>query len=83
MQKMTKCGGLTFSHPLNDGKPVLDHSWPFASQKADQERDPAVFYNNGKMIMYVAEGNQFGVYQSANGLTWTKADEKAPIYLPY
>lgn len=69
-------GGLTFSHPLNDGKPVLDHSWPFASQKADQERDPAVFYNNGKMIMYVAEGNQFGVYQSANGLTWTKADEK-------
>lgn len=69
-------GGLTFSHPLNDGKPVLDHSRSFASQKADQERDPAVFYNNGKMIMYVAEGNQFGVYQSANGLTWTKADEK-------
>ncbi|MDD6407126.1 MAG: GH32 C-terminal domain-containing protein [Lactobacillus equicursoris] len=69
-------GGLTFSHPLNGGKPVLDHSWSFASQKADQERDPAVFYDHGKLIMYVAEGNQFGVYQSADGLHWTKADAK-------
>lgn len=67
-------GGVTFSHPLNDGKPVLDHSWDIASQKADQERDAGVFYYKGKLIMYAAEGDVLGAYQSTDGVKWTRAD---------
>lgn len=66
--------GKTFNHPLNNASPVLDHSWSIASHDRDNERDSAVFYWRGKMLMYVAEGNQLGVYQSKDGVHWTKAD---------
>lgn len=66
--------GETFLHPLNSGNPVLDHSWDFASKKADQERDPGVFFYKDKMIMYCAEGDVLGAYQSTDGIKWIKAD---------
>lgn len=67
--------GSTFSHPLNNGSPVLAYNQTGASGKSDQERDSFVTYDpNGKMIMYCAEGNQLGVYKSDNGINWTKAD---------
>lgn len=68
--------GKTFSHVLNDAKPVIDHSWNWMSQNHTDERDPAVVYWHGKLLMYVAEGDAIGVYQSKNGLTWQKADKK-------
>ncbi|NVY96936.1 glycoside hydrolase family 32 protein [Lactobacillus sp. DCY120] len=66
--------GKTFTHPLNNGAPVLDHSWTWASPNHSDERDPGVFYWNKKLIMYVAEGSQLGVYQSQDGLKWSKAE---------
>lgn len=66
--------GKTFSHVLNNSAPVLDHSWDFTSQNKIDERDPAVMYWNGKLLMYVAEGNEIGVYKSDNGVDWKKAD---------
>ncbi|WEV39984.1 SLAP domain-containing protein [Lactobacillus sp. ESL0681] len=70
--------GKTFSHPLNDKKPILDHSWPGVSIDPFDERDPAVFYWQDKLIMYTAEGSNIGVYQSTDGLKWTmaKANQK-------
>lgn len=38
------------------------------------ERDPSVVYWHGKMLMYVAEGNEIGVYQSHDGIHCSKAD---------
>ncbi len=67
--------GKTFKHVLNDVKPVIDHSWDWTASNHSDERDPAVFYWHGKMLMYVAEGNEIGVYQSTDGLNWKKADE--------
>ena len=69
-------GGKTFSHVLNNASPVIDHSWGWTSQNRVDERDPAVVYWHGKMLMYVAEGNEIGVYQSKDGIKWTKADPK-------
>lgn len=66
--------GTTFKHVLNEGSPVLDHSWDFASKDKDNERDAGVFYYNNKMIMYAAEGDKFGAYQSIDGIHWTTAD---------
>ena len=66
--------GNTFSHPLNNGHPILRYNQSGASGKADQERDSFVTYNNGKLLMYCAEGNQLGVYTSQDGTNWTKAD---------
>lgn len=66
--------GKTFKHVLNEGNPVLDHSWDIASKDPGQERDAGVFYYNGKMIMYAAEGDKLGAYQSHDGITWTTAD---------
>lgn len=66
-------GGKTFTKPLNNGKPIADVS--NASNKNDF-RDPYVFTNNGRLIMYVAEGDEIGVYKSNDGSSWTKADSK-------
>ncbi|KXT76975.1 glycoside hydrolase family 32 protein [Streptococcus sp. DD12] len=63
--------GRTFTQPLNDGKPVADVS--NANNKTDF-RDPAVYYWQNKMLMYVAEGSEIGVYQSTDGVTWSLAD---------
>lgn len=59
--------GKTFSHILNGASPVIDHSWNFTSHNRVDERDPAVVYWHGKMLMYVAEGDEIGVYQSHVG----------------
>lgn len=67
--------GKTFSHILNNAQPVIDHSWKWTSQNHTDERDPGVVYWHGKLLMYVAEGDVIGVYQSKNGLTWQKADK--------
>lgn len=67
--------GRTFSHVLNDAKPVLDHSWSIASHDRNNERDAAVVYWHGKMLMYTAEGDKLGVYQSSDGIHWDKADK--------
>ncbi len=66
--------GKTFSHVLNNASPVIDHSWGWTSQNRVDERDPAVVYWHGKMLMYVAEGSEIGVYQSKDGINWSKAD---------
>ncbi|MDT9623126.1 glycoside hydrolase family 32 protein [Lactobacillus gasseri] len=66
--------GRTFSHVLNNSAPVIGHSWNFTSQNKVDERDPAVVYWHGKMLMYTAEGSEFGVYQSHDGIHWSKAD---------
>lgn len=64
-------GGKTFTNPLNDGKPVADVS--NASNKNDF-RDPYIFTYNGKYVMYVAEGDEIGVYNSTDGVSWKRAD---------
>lgn len=66
--------GKTFAHPLNDKKIILDHYWPWTSINRSDERDPAVFYWHNKLIMYVAEGDNIGVYQSDDGLNWSNAN---------
>ncbi len=66
--------GKTFSHVLNNASPVIDHSWGWTSQNRVDERDPAVVYWHGKMLMYVVEGSEIGVYQSKDGINWSKAD---------
>ncbi|MFC3931791.1 GH32 C-terminal domain-containing protein [Streptococcus dentapri] len=69
--------GKNFNHVLNDGKPVADinDSDTVAGRHSDF-RDPNVFYWKGKMMMYVAEGSEIGVYQSKDGLSWSKADQE-------
>lgn len=66
--------GRTFSHVLNNGNPVLPYNASFASNDKDNERDAYVCYWNGKMLMYCAEGDKIGVYQSKDGVNWSKAD---------
>ena len=66
--------GMTFTHALNDGAPVLAYNQAGASNDPNQERDADVIYWNGKMLMYTAEGDKLGVYQSTDGIHWTKAD---------
>ncbi|WEV43476.1 SLAP domain-containing protein [Lactobacillus sp. ESL0684] len=75
--------GKTFSHPLNDKKIILDHYWDWTSINRSDERDPAVFYWQGKLMMYLAEGDNIGVYQSEDGINWANAkgsqkDSKIP-----
>ena len=67
--------GKTFKHVLNNSSPVIDHSWDWTASNHVDERDPAVMYWNGKMLMYTAEGNEIGVYQSRDGIHWGKADK--------
>lgn len=67
--------GKTFTHVLNNATPVIDHSWDFTSKNKVDERDPAVVYWNNRLLMYVAEGNEIGVYRSIDGINWVKADE--------
>lgn len=66
--------GRTFSHVLNNGNPVLPYNASFASNDKDNERDAYVCYWNGKLLMYCAEGDKLGVYQSTDGINWSKAD---------
>ncbi|EHJ52156.1 glycoside hydrolase family 32 protein [Streptococcus macacae] len=69
--------GKTFKHVLNDGKPVADINSPHTvAGKHTDFRDSYVFYWNNKLIMYVAEGSDIGVYQSENGISWSKADNQ-------
>lgn len=63
--------GYTFSHPLNNEYPVLRWNAPGTGGDKYNFRDPGVFYRNGKMYMYVAERNKFGVYTSDNGIDWS------------
>lgn len=67
-------GGKTFTHALNGGHPVLAWNQAGASGKKDQERDADVVWFGNKLLMYTAEGDQLGVYQSTDGVHWTKAD---------
>lgn len=72
-------GGETFTHALNNGAPVLAWNQAGASGKQDQERDSYVTYDeNGKLLMYTAEGNQLGVYTSTNGINWTPSGKVGP-----
>lgn len=66
--------GQSFDHILYNGFPVIDHYWDWTSKNKSDERDPSVFYWHNKLIMYAAEGNDLGVYQSADGLHWSKAN---------
>ena len=72
-------GGETFTHALNNGAPVLAWNQAGASGKQDQERDSYVTYDeNGKLLMYTAEGNQLGVYTSTNGINWVPSGKVDP-----
>ena len=72
-------GGETFTHALNNGAPVLAWNQAEASGKQDQERDSYVTYDeNGKLLMYTAEGNQLGVYTSTNGINWVPSGKVGP-----
>ena len=62
--------GKTFDHVLNNGNPILNYNSNGASQDPNNFRDASVVYWNGKMLMYCAEGNKFGVFSSTNGLNW-------------
>lgn len=64
--------GEQFSQVLNNGRPLLETS--VSSNQVDF-RDPYVTYFQGKLLMYVAEGDVIGVYQSTDGLNWDKADK--------
>ncbi|MBM7636200.1 glycoside hydrolase family 32 protein [Streptococcus saliviloxodontae] len=67
-------GGNHFTKVLNKGKPLLTTDQSY--NKTDF-RDPYIFYRKDKLIMYVAEGDVIGVYQSKNGIDWSKADPDA------
>lgn len=64
-------GGKTFTKTLNDGKPVADVT---NAGNQNDFRDPYIFTYNGKYVMYVAEGDEIGVYNSTDGVSWKKAD---------
>ncbi|WP_229723131.1 hypothetical protein [Rothia aerolata] len=66
--------GKTFTQVLNEGRPVIEAD---QSENGEDFRDPNVFYFEGKLLMYVAEGSVLGVYQSSDGVNWSKADETA------
>ncbi|MFR2078878.1 MAG: hypothetical protein ACLS3V_03760 [Streptococcus sp.] len=65
--------GASFTNSLKDGKPLLTKE---QSYNGKDFRDPYVFHFKDKLLMYVAEGNALGVYQSQDGINWTKADSK-------
>ncbi|MBY4973450.1 glycoside hydrolase family 32 protein [Streptococcus suis] len=65
--------GKTYSHVLNDGKPVLTTN---LSDNQTDLRDPYVVNYKDRLLMYVAEGDVIGVYQSKDGIHWAKADEQ-------
>ena len=62
--------GKTFDHVLNNGNPIVNYNSNGASQDPNNFRDASVVYWNGKMLMYCAEENKFGVFSSTNGLNW-------------
>ncbi|MGF0088770.1 glycoside hydrolase family 32 protein, partial [Streptococcus hyointestinalis] len=65
-------GGKTYTQVLNGGKPIMTTS---NSLNGVDFRDPYVFTWNGKLMMYVAEGDNIGVYTSTDGISWSKADK--------
>ena len=65
--------GASFTNSLKDGKPLLTKE---QSYNGKDFRDPYVFHFKDKLLMYVAEGDALGVYQSQDGINWTKADSK-------
>ncbi|MDU2713258.1 MAG: glycoside hydrolase family 32 protein [Streptococcus salivarius] len=65
--------GASFTKALKDGKPLLTKE---QSYNGKDFRDPYVFHFKDKLLMYVAEGDALGVYQSQDGINWTKADSK-------
>ena len=65
--------GASFTNALKDGKPLLTKE---QSYNGKDFRDPYVFHFKDKLLMYVAEGDVLGVYQSQDGINWTKADSK-------
>ena len=65
--------GTSFTKALKDGKPLLTKE---QSYNGKDFRDPYVFHFKDKLLMYVAEGDALGVYQSQDGINWTKADSK-------
>lgn len=65
--------GAGFTRELKDGKPLLTKE---QSYNGKDFRDPYVFHFKDKLLMYVAEGDVLGVYQSQDGINWTKADSK-------
>ena len=65
--------GASFTKALKDGKPLLTKE---QSYNGKDFRDPYVFHFKDKLLMYIAEGDALGVYQSQDGINWTKADSK-------
>ena len=65
--------GASFTNALKDGKPLLTKE---QSYNGKDFRDPYVFHFKDKLLMYVAEGDALGVYQSQDGINWNKADSK-------
>lgn len=65
--------GASFTKALKEGKPLLTKE---QSYNGKDFRDPYVFHFKDKLLMYVAEGDVLGVYQSQDGINWTKADSK-------
>lgn len=63
--------GASFTRELKDGKPLLTKE---QSYNGKDFRDPYVFHFKDRLLMYVAEGDALGVYQSQDGINWTKAD---------
>lgn len=63
--------GAGFTRELKDGKPLLKKE---QSYNGKDFRDPYVFHFKDRLLMYVAEGDALGVYQSQDGINWTKAD---------
>lgn len=63
--------GAGFTNALKDGKPLLTKE---QSYNGKDFRDPYVFHFKDRLLMYVAEGDALGVYQSQDGINWTKAD---------
>lgn len=63
--------GAGFTRELKDGKPLLTKE---QSYNGKDFRDPYVFHFKDRLVMYVAEGDALGVYQSQDGINWTKAD---------
>lgn len=62
--------GAGFTRELKDGKPLLTKE---QSYNGKDFRDPYVFHFKDRLLMYVAEGDALGVYQSQDGINWTKA----------
>lgn len=61
---ISKDNGVTF-HSLYDDAVMPNH------ENFPDFRDPCVMKHNGKWVMYTAEGQKIGTYNSSDGKNWT------------